>query len=282
MEDILSDVIHDALPMIPFLFITYLLMEFLEHKSNERFQYHLQKARRLGPLLGAALGIVPQCGFSVLASGLYMNGSITLGTLIAVFISTSDEAVPILIAQPKQLPVLLAVILVKLVIAIVAGYLVDMLVSTHRLKQNHPLHDIHGDCDKETREHHHSIFYIAAVRTAKIFVFVFVVNLILSVFIYYIGESTLKSILVQGSLIQPVLAALAGFIPNCAASVILAQLFLDGVLSFGALTAGLITSAGLGLLVLLRMYDNKRDILRIFAILFLTAILSGILLQLVV
>lgn len=282
MEDILSDVIHDALPMIPFLFITYLLMEFLEHKSNERFQYHLQKARRLGPLLGAALGIVPQCGFSVLASGLYMNGSITLGTLIAVFISTSDEAVPILIAQPKQLPVLLAVILVKLVIAIVAGYLVDMLVSTHRLKQNHPLHDIHGDCDKETREHHHSIFYIAVVRTAKIFVFVFVVNLILSVFIYYIGESTLKSILVQGSLIQPVLAALAGFIPNCAASVILAQLFLDGVLSFGALTAGLITSAGLGLLVLLRMYDNKRDILRIFAILFLTAILSGILLQLIV
>lgn len=279
MQDILNDVIHDALPMIPFLFLTYLLMEYLEHKSNDHFQQQLQKARKLGPLVGAVLGIVPQCGFSVLASGLYMNSSISLGTLIAVFISTSDEAVPILVSQPHQLSVLIAVILVKLAIAILVGYLVDALVRGQRLKQNHPLHDIHGDCEEETEEHHHSIIYIAAIRTVKIFLFVFVVNLLLSIFIYYIGEATLKSILVQGSFIQPVLAALAGFIPNCAASVILAQLYLDGVLSFGALTAGLITSAGLGLLVLLKMYDNKKDILRIFLILFLSAVISGILLQ---
>ena len=270
MQDVLQDV---------FLFLTYLLMEYLEHKSNDRFQKHLESARALGPLIGGVLGIVPQCGFSVLASGLYMNRSISLGTLLAVFISTSDEAIPILVAQPKQINILLSVIAVKLVLAVLVGYLVDILVRGHRLKEN-PLHDIHAECEKEAIEEHHSIFYIALVRTIKIFIFVFVVNFALSVFIYYIGEDTLRTILAQGSYLQPVLAAFAGFIPNCAASVILAQLFMDGVLSFGALTAGLITSAGLGLLVLLRMYDNKRDILRIFAILFVTAVVSGVVLQL--
>ena len=271
MQDVLQDVFHDALPMIPFLFLTYLLMEYLEHKSNDRFQKRLESARALGPLIGGILGIVPQCGFSVLASGLYMNRSISLGTLLAGFF---------LVAQPKQINVLFSVIAVKLVIAVLVGYIVDLLVRGHRLKENHPLHDIHAECEKESVEEHHSIVYIAMIRTIKIFIFVFAVNFALSVFIYYIGEDTLRTILAQGSYLQPMLAALAGFIPNCAASVILAQLFMDGVLSFGALTAGLITSAGLGLLVLLRMYDNKKDILRIFAILFVTAITSGIVLQL--
>lgn len=279
MDEIIADVIHDTLPMIPFLFLTYLLMEYLEHKSSDKFQHHLQKARKLGPLVGGVLGIIPQCGFSVLASGLYMNSSISLGTLIAVFISTSDEAIPILISQPKQFHMLVYIIVIKLFVAILVGYLVDMLVKGHRLKQNHPLHDIHGECEEEAQNKHHSIFYIAAIRTAQIFIFVFVINFLLSIFIFYIGESTLRTILAQGSFLQPVLASLAGFIPNCAASVILAQLYMDNVLSFGALCAGLITSAGLGLLVLLRMYDNKRDILRIFTILFITAVCSGIILQ---
>ena len=157
MQDVLQDVFHDALPMIPFLYLTYLLMEYLEHKSNDRFRERLESARALGPLIGGILGIVPQCGFSVLASGLYMNRSISLGTLLAVFISTSDEAIPILVAQPKQIHVLLSVIAVKLVIAVVVGYIVDFLVRGHRLKENHPLHDIHAECDKETREEHSSV-----------------------------------------------------------------------------------------------------------------------------
>lgn len=281
MNEILSDILHDSLSMLPFLFVTYLLMEYLEHKGNSAFRGYLEKARTLGPLVGGILGIVPQCGFSVLASGLYMNSSISLGTLIAVFISTSDEAIPILISQPQQLPVLIRVIAIKLLIAVFAGYLVDALVRGHRLRQNHPLHDIHAECEKETKEEHHSIVYIAFLHTIKIFIFIFVVNVILSVFIHYVGEDTLSAVLINGSYLQPILAALVGFIPNCAASVILAQLFMDGVLSFGALSAGLITSAGLGLLVLFRMYDNKKDILRILLILLVVASLSGIVLQLI-
>lgn len=279
MNEIIADVIHDTLPMIPFLFLTYLLMEYLEHKKSWKFRYHLQKARKLGPFIGAVLGIIPQCGFSVIASGLYMNSSISLGTLIAVFISTSDEAIPILISQPKQLHVLVYIIVIKFLIAIFVGYIVDIFVHDYRLKQSHTMHVIHKGCQEESHSKHSSIIYIAAFRTLQIFIFIFIINFLLSIFIYYIGDSTLRSVLAQGSYLQPILASLAGFIPNCAASVILAQLYMDNVLSFGALCSGLITSAGLGLLVLLRMYDNKRDIIRIFIILLITAIFSGILLQ---
>lgn len=277
MMELMEDVLHDAIPMLPFLFFTYLLMEYLEHKGNEHFRRGLEKAKKLGPVIGAAFGVIPQCGFSVIASGLYLNGTITLGTLLAVFISTSDEAIPILVSRPEQFTTLINVILVKLVIAILVGYLVDSLVKNHHLRKNHPLKDIHADCEKE--EAHHGILYIAFIHTIKIFIFVFLVNLLLSFFIYYIGEDTLAYLLVDGSIFQPILAALVGFIPNCAASVILAQLYMDSVISFGSLTAGLITSAGLGLLVLLRMYDNKKDIIRILSILFLSAAISGMLLQ---
>lgn len=279
MNEILHEVVHDTLPMIPFLFITYLLMEFIEHRTNDQFQKKIKNARKLGPFVGSLFGIVPQCGFSVLASGLYINRTISLGTLVAVFISTSDEAIPILIAQPSQFDTLLKVIVIKLIVAIFVGYLVDFLIKNHRITQAHAIKDVHEHCHDEKQK---SIFYIALIHTIKIFVFIFVVNFLLSTFIYYIGEERLASLLAQGSLWQPIIAAFVGFIPNCAASILLATLYMDGVISFGALCAGLITSVGLGLLVLLRMYDNKRDILRILSILFISAIVCGTILQYIV
>ena len=278
MLELLEDVLHDAIPMLPFLYITYLLMEYLEHKGNAHFTRILENTRKLGPILGAILGVIPQCGFSVLAVGLYLNGTITVGTLLAVFISTSDEAIPILVSQPKEFNTLIGVIVVKLIVAIIVGYLVDTMVRHHQLKQNHPIKNIHADCEKEEEEH--GIFYIAFIHTMKIFVVVFVINFILSYIMDAIGQDTLRMFLANGSIIQPAFAAIAGFIPNCAASVILAQLYLDQVISFGSLTAGLITSAGLGLLVMLKMYDNKKDIIRIMLILFMSAVVTGILLQL--
>mgnify|MGYP002641372097 FL=1 len=279
MEELIHHALEDTLPMIPILFLTYLLMEFIEHKSNEKFKNKLSSARVLGPLAGAVLGLIPQCGFSVIASGLYMNGTITIGTLLAVFISTSDEAIPILLSQPKQASVLVSILLVKLIIAIIVGYLVDFLVKKHYLFEMHALHNPHEHCIEE--KEHSSIFYIAFIRTVKIFLFVFVVNFSISLLIHFAGEDTLKALFVEGSFLQPIVAAIVGFIPNCAASVILAQLFTDGIISFGALSAGLITSAGLGLLILLKMYDNKKDILRICVILFISAIISGVILQIV-
>lgn len=277
MLHILEHSLHDLIPMIPFLFLTYLLMEYIEHKNNQRFETFLIRAQKLGPLIGSFLGIIPQCGFSVIASGLYMNQSISLGTLLAVFIATSDDAIPILIAQPQQSQTLLMIIILKIIVAMIIGYLVDGLVHSHHLRQNHSLHDVHEHCHEE--EHSHGIVYLALIHTVKIFIFVFIVNFALTWLMEEVGSQTLNYLFVHGSLFQPVLTALAGFIPNCAASVILSQLYLDNVLSFGALFAGLMTSAGLGILVLWRMYDNKKDILRIMFIMLISATLVGMLLQ---
>ncbi len=277
MEELIHHALEDTLPMIPILFLTYLLMEFIEHKSNEKFRSKLSSAKKLGPLAGAVLGLIPQCGFSVIASGLYMNGSITIGTLLAVFISTSDEAIPILISQPKQASVLVSILIVKMIIAIIVGYSIDFFVKKHYLYEMHALRDPHEHCVEE--KEHSSVFYIAFMRTLKIFLFIFIVNFGISLFIDYAGENTIKMFFIEGSFLQPFAAAIVGFIPNCAASVMLSQLFTDNIISFASLTAGLITNAGLGLLVLLKMYDNKKDILRICIILLISAIVSGIVLQ---
>lgn len=281
MMHILVHSLHDSLMMLPFLFLTYICMEFLEHKKSKRMENILSEAKHFGPLIGALLGIVPQCGFSVIASGLYLNGSITLGTLIAVFVSTSDEAIPILISQPNQANILIYIIIFKFLIGCVSGYIVDLLMSKHHLKEQHPVHNIHEHC-KEEQAQHHSILRIAFDHTIKIFLFIFVVNFAITFLIHTFGEDALARFLGAGSILQPLYASIVGFIPNCSASVILSQLFVDGVVSFGALTSGLITSAGLGLLVLFKMYDNKKDILRILAIVFVIALISGITLQILI
>lgn len=278
MTELIHDVIHDTVFMLPFLYVTYLAMEYLEHKSTQRLRNWMLCAKSFGPLIGALVGVVPQCGFSVLATGLYINGGLSLGTLLAVFISTSDEAIPILLSQPNQAFHLGWIIVIKVMIAIFTGYIIDLLIHTRRIQQKHTIQDCHQHCDEELKKHT-SIFIIALFHTLKIFAFIFIVNFILSATIHGFGEDALSRLLIHGSIVQPLLAAFVGFIPNCASSVLLTQLFVDGILSFGSLCAGLITNAGLGLLVLMKMYDNKRDILRIVTLLFGIACISGIILQ---
>ncbi len=275
---ILIHSLHDSIVMLPFLFLTYIFMEFLEHKKSNRMEIMLKEAKYFGPLIGALLGIIPQCGFSVIASGLYLNGTITLGTLISVFVSTSDEAIPILLSQPDQADVLFKIVFFKFIIGCISGYIVDLLIKKHHLQEQHPMHNIHEHCMEE-QNNSHSIIRIAIYHTVKIFIFICIANFAITYLIHIFGENTLSSFLGAGSFLQPLYAAIVGFIPNCAASVILSQLYVDGVVSFGALTSGLITSAGLGLLVLFKMYDNKKDILRILTIVFVIALCSGIILQ---
>lgn len=276
---ILEHVCEETLIMIPFLYLAYLLMEFIEHKSSQHMQMILTKSKKLGPILGSVLGLIPQCGFSIIASGFYMNRTITLGTLLSVFIATSDEAIPILIANVGQGKTLLQVIALKFIIAIIAGYIVDALVEHHYLKEEHSHHDIHEHCEEESKEH--SIFIVALIHALKVFIFVFIANFIISLIIHGVGEDSLKYLLRDGSIIQPIIASLVGLIPNCASSVVLSSLYIDNVISFGAFFAGLVSSAGLGLLVLVKMYDNKKDLIRIIVLLVVIAIISGITLQLI-
>ena len=258
--DILLDTLKDTYLVIPVLFIMYLCLEYFEHKQDH-YSYDLY-LHKYGPLLGALLGMIPQCGFGVLASVLFIENKITLGTLISVFIATSDEAIPLLLTNPHMYSSLISIILLKLIIGIIAGYIIDFLFKKETYQ-----YDI-----QTYHSHSHSPIVEALKRTFKIYFFIFIVNLILSYFIETIGTDSLSTILMDRSMIQPIVSALFGFIPNCAASVILTRLYMNQVLSFASLLAGLITNAGLGILALIQNKVEIKIILKICLILLIVSL----------
>lgn len=258
------DALLDSLKMLPFLFGAYLLLEFLEHKAGGKLAGCLQKLGPFGPVGGAVLGCVPQCGFSVAASNLYAGRLITLGTLMAVFLSTSDEAVPILLAHPEQFSLLWKLLVIKAVLACICGIVIDLVIKLlHRgRKDDAPVFSEicdHCDCG------HHGILRSALHHTASIFVFVLAVNLALGLVIALVGQDNVSSFLMGIRSFQPLIAGLIGLIPNCASSVILTELYLQGGLTFGSMIAGLTTGAGMGLVVLFQA--NHRHMKQNFAIL---------------
>lgn len=273
MLDVLLDALLDTLKTLPFLFGAYLLIEFLEHKASDKLTGALSRMGPLGPLGGAALGLVPQCGFSVAAANFYAGRLISAGTLVAVFLATSDEALPIMLSRPEAFPVLLRLLAVKFVAAAVFGLLTDLVLKRFlKPDRQEPFHDLCEDCDCE----HEGIFKSALRHTVKITVFLLLINLILGYAIYFIGEANISRFLLSGSIFQPLLAALIGLIPNCGASVILTELFLSGSLSFGSAVAGLCMGAGLGLAVLFRANKRPRENLCILGALYVFAVITGV------
>jgi len=277
--DIILDTLLDSVKMLPFLFGAYLLIEFLEHKASDKLQNALSKSGNHGIVVGAILGTVPQCGFSVAAANLYSGKVITLGTLIAVFISTSDEAIPVLLSSPGNAGVLLKLIIAKIVIALIAGFLVDFVLKARHVQENEPeLQDHNVLC------HHcgceHGIIRSAIKHTVSIFLFILLVSFVLNGLITWIGQDTISKVLLTDSVFQPFIAALIGLIPNCAASVMLVQLFLAGSLSFGSVVAGLCTGAGIGLAVLFRANRNWKKNLLILLLLYGIGSISGLMIHL--
>lgn len=278
LVEIFVHVLPDALRMLPFLFGAYLLMEYMEHRAPDRLRSLLVRRSGSGVVVGALLGCVPQCGFSVASANLYAGGVITAGTLLAVFLSTSDEALLVLLAHPERWGDIVLLLACKVALAVAVGLFVD---RAERKKHDHAheehIHDLCGECGCG---HHDGILRPALWHTAHVFVFVFLVMLLLELGVHALGEERLAALLLSNSIFQPVLTALVGFIPNCAVSVVLTELYLAGNLSFGATLAGLSTGAGLGLLVLWRTNHDLRDNLKLMAILFAAASLFGIALQL--
>ena len=273
MLDILLDALLDTLKTLPFLFGAYLLIEFLEHRASEKLTGALQKLGPFGPAGGALLGLVPQCGFSVAAANFYAGRLITPGTLIAVFLATSDEALPILISQPGALPDLLVLLGVKLISGAVFGVATDLLWKHLSHHAEPPFTDLCKDCGCED----HGIFRSALVHTFKIALFLLVINLVLGGAIHFVGEERISQILLSGSVLQTFVAALIGFLPNCASSVILTELYLSGSLSFGAAVAGLCTGAGVGLAVLFKYNRHLKENLLLTGILYICAVVTGLL-----
>lgn len=266
----------DSLKIFPFLFITYLIMEFLEKRAGEKTNLWLEKAGKKGPVVGGILGIIPQCGMSTVASNLYAGRIISVGTLLAVYLSTSDEMLPIMISKSVEPAVIVEVLAVKVVIAIGAGLLVDFVY--HVLKKDaHAEMKIHDFCEHEHCHCEDGIVKSAVRHTLQIFLFVMLFTIILNIGIEIIGEEQLADFILNKPVLGPVLSGIIGLIPNCASSVIITQMFLDGLMSFGTMLAGLLVGAGVGILVLLRVNENKAESIKIIGILYLIGSLCGIL-----
>lgn len=276
MLHLIEHTLLDSLKLVPFLFLTYLLMEYLEHRTGEKLQKSIRKAGRLGPVIGGILGAVPQCGFSAAASGFYAGKVITPGTLLAVFLSTSDEMLPVMISERAGTGLILKVLILKVLIGTAAGFLVDLVV--YRKAEKEPDH-IHEICEKEHCHCEKGILHSALLHTVQITGFIilitFGINLILEAADAGVWQSFLQTRPILGS----VLAGLVGLIPNCAASVAITQLYLQGVISFGAMMAGLLTGAGAGLLVLFRANHNRKENIRILLLLYGIGVLAGIIME---
>lgn len=267
----LEHTLIDSLKIVPFLFITYFAMEFLEHKAGEKVNRYVQKAGRLGPVFGAGLGVIPQCGFSAAASNLYAGRVITLGTLMAIYLSTSDEMLPILISEKAPIDMILKILSVKVIVGTIFGFLMDFFFRANKEDHVH----IHEVCEHEHCQCEKGILRSAIHHTLQIFIYVFIVGFILEVVLQLVGEDVLTTVLTSRPFTGTVLSGLVGLLPNCAASVIITQLYLEGVLGPGAMLSGLLTNAGVGLLVLFRVNHDRKENLKILGMLYLIGVLVG-------
>lgn len=282
MLDIVIDTLIDSIKLFPFLFITYLILEFLEHKTGDKSKKIIKKSGTFGPFLGAVLGIFPQCGFSAAASNFYAGKIITLGTLIAVFLSTSDEMLPILISEQAPIGLIIKILLIKLVIGIIAGFAIDLVLKLLK-KNNINENEIEHLCE---HEHCHceeqNIFKSSLIHSIHIFIYVLIVTFVLNLIIYFIGEDNISSILTNSTFLGPILSGLVGLIPNCASSVILTQLYLENILNLSTMISGLLVNAGVGLLVLFRVNKNLKENVLITILLYIIGVTSGFLLSLII
>ena len=278
MEEILHELLHaliETLKTVPFLFLAYLLMEFIEHKASDKMERYMEKIGNAGPAIGSALGCIPQCGFSASASNLYTAGLITEGTLIAVFLTTSDEALPILLSTAGGHGAIWKLILCKIGIGIISGFAIDFVLK--KMKVTKVEIDMCKDCGCEEEE---GILKPSLKHTLKISVFILLINVALGLAIHFLGEDRLSAVLLRDSLVQPFITALIGLIPNCAVSVMITNLYIEGALSFGSAIAGLCSGAGIGLTVLLKSNKCKKENIRIIAILYGISALFGFALML--
>ncbi len=272
-EEVIIHGLLDTLNIIPFLLITYLLVELVEHKGSARVRALSRRAGKLGPLAGGLLGAIPQCGFSAAASDLYKRRVISLGTLIAIFVSTSDEMLPILISGKASVGYILAILGYKAAAGIAVGFLIDLALRKRLPKEEAP-EEADDICECEHCRKH-GIFASAFGHTLTVGCFVLVSTLLINLLVMLVGDETIKSILYDKPFIGHLIAALLGLIPNCAVSVILTNLSIDGFITVGTMIAGLCSGAGVGLLVLFRVGKNPKETLTVMGILVLTGVIFG-------
>ena len=277
MLDVILDTLIDAIKLLPFLFITYLLMEYIEHKMKHKSKETIQKSGKLGPFFGSLLGIFPQCGFSVSATNLYAGRVITLGTLIAVYLSTSDEMLPIFISEAVSPVVILKILAIKLVIGMIAGFIIDLVINVLAKNKREEKENIEHVCEEEHCHcNENGILKSSIHHTLNIFAYIIVISFIINTIVHFVGEEAIANLLLNKPIIGPLVSALIGLIPNCAASVIITNMYLQKVISFGSMMAGLLTGAGIGLAVLFKTNNEIKENMKIVVLLYSIGVIVGI------
>lgn len=275
MLDIILDTLIDAIKLFPFLFITFLIMELFEHKVEHKNKNIIEKAGKLGPFFGSVLGAFPQCGFSAAATNLYATRIISLGTLISIYLSTSDEMLPILLSEQVEFSFILKILLLKIIIGMICGFIIDFIIrKKEKMEIEEFCHDKHCHCE-------HSIFKSSIKHTLSIFVFILVIEFFLNLGFSYLGEEQVSKLFLKNSVFSPIISSLIGLIPNCGASVVITELYLNNMISYGSMISGLLTGSGVGLLILFRVNRDKKDSLKVALLIYLIGAISGILLQLI-
>lgn len=295
------DALIDSLKTVPLLLVIYIGIELLEYKFGDKIREKIQNAGKVGPLVGAVGGILPQCGFSVVATALFTQRLLTIGTLLAVYLSTSDEAIPIILSQPDKIHLIFPLIGIKIVTALIVGYCVDLFFRKEEIKIEKHIELVESGHD--SKKHHHEtilneeaccghsvscaskkfssreVIWHPIVHTLNVFVFIFLVSLIINLVVFWLGEDFLTDFFSRNVFWQPFLAAVIGLIPNCAASVAITELFLKNIIGLGPAMAGLLASGGLGLLVLYREEKNKKVFFKVLVLLYGFSVLAGLIIQ---
>lgn len=278
MLDIILDTILDVLKLLPFLFIAFLLIEVLEHKLESKNQSIITKSKKLGPIIGSLLGVIPQCGFSVMGTNLYITRIISLGTLFSIYLSTSDEMLPILISKKADINIIIKILLIKVLFGMIYGLLIDIILNKRKktnIKTNYEI------CQKENCHCEKGILYSSIKHTINISIFLLVTTFIINIIFNYIGQDYLQKIFLKGTLLGPFITSLIGLIPNCGASVILTELYLNNAISISSLIAGLLTGSGTAIIVLIRENKNIKENIFIITLLYLLGVFSGLILELI-
>lgn len=278
MFDVMMDTLTDGVKLIPFLFFTYLAMEYLEHRTSTKTKQIIKNSGKAGPVLGAVLGAFPQCGFSAAASNLYAGRVITLGTLISIYLSTSDEMLPVFISEQVSAITIIKIITAKIIIGMVLGFVIDLVMRRMQKEEDVSVHIGHM-CEHDHCHCEKSIFRSAVKHTVEILGYIIVISFALNTLIYFVGQDTLGSLILNRPVIGPAIATIVGLIPNCAASVVIAQLYIRGVMTTGSMMAGLLAAAGVGILVLFKENRNIKENLRIMGMLYAIGVVAGVLID---
>lgn len=278
MIDIILDTLIDSLKLLPFLFIAFLIIELIEHKLNKQTKELVSKSGKVGPLIGSLLGLFPQCGFSVMATNLYVTKIITIGTLISIYLATSDEMLPIMLSQKIAFIEIVKLLGIKFICGIIWGFIIDLLLNKKSKKENinyEICNEDHCNCHEE------GVIKSTLIHTLKTLLFIMLVSFLLNMLLHFIGEDSLSKLFLKNSIFGPFISSLLGLIPNCGSSIVITELYLNGAISLGSAMAGLLTGSGVALLVLFKENKDIKENITILSLLYGLGVISGIIIELI-